>query len=89
MKSLSWSQKHASNNFIGANFFIHIYNLSQIVRRKEKHLDEILLNDMSMEAGNYVSHIVEILNASLNPFIKELGINAPTMINLWCVFAHN
>ena len=53
-----------------------------MVRRKEKHLDEILLNDMSMEAGNYVSPIVHILNASLNPFIKELGINAPTMINL-------
>jgi len=53
-----------------------------MITRKEKNQQAILLNDMSMEAGNYVSHIVEILNASSNPFIKELGINAPTMINL-------
>ena len=53
-----------------------------MVRRTEKNLEAILLNNMCMEAGNYVSHIVHIFNASLNPFIKELGINAPTMINL-------
>ena len=51
-------------------------------KKKRKNLEAIFLSDMCMEAGNYVSHIVEILNASSNPFIKELGINAPTMINL-------
>ena len=53
-----------------------------MITRKEKNLQAILLNDMSMEAGNYVYHIVVILAASLEPIYKELGINAPTMINL-------
>ena len=69
------------NNFIGAIFYTHIYPVSNC-KKEKKSIEAILLNDMSMEAGNYVSHIVDILNASFIPFIKELEINAPTMINL-------